>query len=179
MFGEGKMEEITALFWPRYKPVDLARALKHCEGGWGDRVDWDKNLTADEVEYVTAHFKYFRGSAKVLFQRRAICDSCGATATAQGDSQVVLYKCRGYEPAHYCGAACHRADWMDHKEACLRMKAMRNGQPHKEPLQVPKTEKKEDEKKRTMATLLGYSPARCTIGYRATPPEMRGAKGDV
>lgn len=103
-----------------YKEVDLACALRHIDD-W--EVDWDKNLTVNEVQYVREHKNYFRRLAKAMFRDFPICEACGTVELN------LLSKCSRCHSAHYCSQTCQKVHWKKHKERCTCLKEMRNKKP--------------------------------------------------
>mmetsp|Transcript_3458 Transcript_3458/g.4037 ORF Transcript_3458/g.4037 Transcript_3458/m.4037 type:complete len:395 (+) Transcript_3458:74-1258(+) len=110
------------VYIPRAKVVDLTIALRHVDDGTnkGDniwKVDWDKELTEEQIQYVRGHTKYFRWLARKLFRTRSICEHCGKLED--------LMKCSRCNHTHYCGRECQVADWKSHKKDCKRYQDMR------------------------------------------------------
>ena len=95
-------------------PVELTVALKHAEG-W--KVDWDTNLTANQVDFVKAHISFFRSVTRRLFRPRPQCQRCCAVEN--------MRLCSGCKGINYCSRKCQIEDWESHKVLCKPMKVMR------------------------------------------------------
>jgi hypothetical protein len=55
-----------------------------------------------------------------MSNKQRTCQGCGKT---QDGKDEPFKKCAGCKSFHYCSEACQRADWENHKAACLKLRA--------------------------------------------------------